>query len=295
MEDLPVDNPVAVATQEPAPADTEIPELTEGDPATDNADESSEPEVEEVEYKGKVYAVPKDLAPDLKNWDSLQADATRKTMAAADIRKDFEARAQSFAEEQQMNEALFVERAQLVNVKSRLDQYNNVDWQGWQQTNPQAAQAASMELLQLQRVEKELSSNIEGRKAELTARQQQNIAKLNSQAIEALNKPDPALGWDGKFDADKSQKLTAFLEKVGFTPAEIKGTNHPLMIKVAHAAMKNFEAMEKQRTAIAPQRPKAEPVPQITPGKSRSVVDPEKMSMAEFTKWREAKIKAKSR
>jgi DNA anti-recombination protein RmuC len=231
------------------------------------------------------------LAPDLKNWDSLQADATRKTMAAAEIRKEFEARAQSFAEEQQLSEALFTERAQLENVKSRLNQFNNVNWQQWQAENPQAAQAASMELLQLQRAERELTSNIEGRRADLTARQQQAIAKLNSQAVEALSKPDPVMGWDGKFDADKSQKLTSFLEKVGFTPAEIKGTNHPLMIKVAYAAMKATEALAKKRTAAAPPKPAAEPVTQITPGKTRSVFDPNKASQAEFNRWREAQTK----
>lgn len=292
MEELPVDNPVAVATQEPVTAATETPAPNDDDPLADNAEGSAEPEVEEVEYKGKTFIVPKDLAPDLKNWDSLQADATRKTMAAADLRKDYEARAQSFAEEQQLNEALFVERSQLANVKSRLDQYNNVDWQQWQHTNPQAAQAASMELLQLQRAEKELTFNIDGRKAQLTAQQQQAVAKLNSQAVEALSKPDPVMGWDGKFDADKSQKLTSFLEKVGFTPAEIKGTNHPLMIKVAYAAMKATEALAKQRSASTPPKPTAEPVPQIAAaGKSRPTIDLERASQKQFNAMREAQTR----
>ena len=292
MEDLIVDNPVAeTVTQEPAPTETETPEIVNDDPLADNAENNDEPEVEEVEYKGNKYRVPKDLAPDLKNWDSLQADATRKTMAAAELRKDYEARAESFAQEQQINEALFSERSQLANVESRLTQFDNVDWIAWQQQNPQAASAASMEYLQLQNAQKTLLSNIDGRKAELTARQQQEIAKLQGQAIEALSKPDPVMGWDGKFDADKSEKLTTFLEKVGFTPAEIKGTNHPLMIKVAYAAMKATESLAKQKASATPQKPVANPVPQVGAGKSRSSVDPDKLPHAEWLKWREQQVK----
>jgi hypothetical protein len=288
MEDLIVDNPVTEpVTQEPANADTVTPELNQDDPLADNVDENAEPEVEEVEYKGNKYRVPKDLAPDLKNWDSLQADATRKTMAAAEIRKDFEARAESFAQEQQLNEALFAERSQLVNVESRLAQFDNVDWMQWQQQNPQAAAAASMEYLQLQNAQKALASNIDGRKAELTARQQQEIAKLNSQAIEALSKPDPSLGWDGKFDADKSQKLSSFLEKVGFTPNQIKGTNDPLMIKVAHLALNAYEQLAKQKAAATPQRTVANPVPQVGNGRSKPAVNLDNMSYKAFKAARE--------
>ncbi len=152
--------------------------------------------------------------------------------------------------EQQTRTELFKEEAQLFAVQQRLNQYQNVNWQALAQQDVQKYAAAQAEYTQLRDYADRLSGHVEGRKAELARAAEQETAIALSKAVEALNKPNPALGWDGKFDADKRASLTKFGIELGFTNEELSNTSHPLMIQTLNLARIGYETLRKQNASL---------------------------------------------
>ena len=131
---------------EPETAGTEIDgdELleTEGE---DNPEEETEPEddTDEVEFEGKKYRVSKDIKDALLR----QADYTRKTQELAEHRNQVSATLERItAVSQEETQAM----AQVAMVAAQIKQYEDIDWDAWDQTDPNAANKARWEITQLQ-------------------------------------------------------------------------------------------------------------------------------------------------
>jgi hypothetical protein len=289
MEELITDNSAPVETPAQEPVTTTQEQETSSDnsePTEDNADTGAESDLEELDYNGNRYKVPKELAPLIAKADSMQADYTRKTQEAAEMRRAAEARFAEVQNEAEINHEMINEISQLNSVTSRLSQYQSVNWQQWQAQDPQAAQAGMAEMMQLQNAHNELRGNVDSRRAEIAANRERQSATVISQAIEALSKPDPDKGWSGKFDAATKDTLTKFGKDLGYTDEELAGTNHPLMIKTLNLARIGYESLKKQRGSIAPPKTVANPVPTLGASRSSPSVDPEKMTQAQYNKWR---------
>jgi hypothetical protein len=299
MEELLGTTPV---TETPAQEVPQKPE-TPAEPVADSTQEpledadqtiGIEPEVEEVEFSGNKYKVPKELVPIIAKAENLEAGVTRRFQEAAELRKAAEAELQTVGRERQISSELTSELGQLANVESRLAQFQNVNWQQWQAADSPSANAAMAEMMQLQDARQQLSGNIENRKAEIGAMIEQRAATMISQAVEALTKPDPKLGWAGKFDVTTKDNLTKFGKEIGYTDAELAGTTHPLMIKTLNLAKIGYETLRKQQASATAPKIAAAPVSQVSSGKTRSTVDPDKLSTEEWTKWRNSQV-AKNR
>lgn len=292
MEELIATTPPVETTPEVAPEPSPS-EATPDEASLEQDDglENAEPEFDEVDYNGNKYKVPKDLAPVLQKADSLQADYTRKTQEVAEMRRFAEAQIQQVQREQQINSEITQEISQLASVESQLQQYQNADWQGWMAQNPAAAQAGMAEMKALEIKYGQLRGTVENRKSEIAAIHEQRSATMISQAIETLSKPDPDKGWAGKFDVATKDSLTKFGRDLGYTDAELAGTTHPLMIKTLNLARIGYESLKKQRASVAPVKVEAKPVPQVGAGVSRSSVNPDKLSNAEWVKWRDQQAK----
>ncbi len=288
IETTPTTQPVAEVLPKP-----ENEPSTEADSNLETQDDAqAEPvdDFEEVDFNGNKYKIPKELAPIIAKAENLEAGVTKRFQEAAELRKSAEAQLQTFQKEQQINSELVREISQLTAVEQRLTQFQNVNWQQWQQTDPQAANAAMAEMMQLQTAQRQLHGHVEGRRAEIGAIHEQRAATVTSQAIEALSKPDPDKGWAGKFDVATRDTLTKFGKEMGYTDQELAGTNHPLMIKTLNLARIGYEALKKQRASTVQAKPTAEPVPQVASGsRSRPSVDPERMTQKQYNAWREAK------
>lgn len=244
-------------------------------------------EEEELDIDGNPLKLPKSVAEKIKARMMMQADYTKKTQEVAEQRREYEAQRQAFEAEQQTRQALFKEEAQLLTVRERLQQYQGVNWQQIAAQNPQQAVALQAEYTQLRDYESRLSGHVEGRKAELASMREQETAIALQKALDVLNKPDPVFGWDGRFDAEKREKLTAFGLELGFTNEELENTNHPNMIKTLALAEIGKKALENQRKA--PQRPAAEPAAKVPTAKAQGFQrDPEKMTMAQYAAARKA-------
>ena len=253
-------------------------EIQEGD----ETEEEGQIEVEEVEIDGKKYSVPKELAPKIM----MQADYTRKTQEVAELRKETEAEKASWQKQSQVRDQLFQEKADLHQIDKRLGAYRNTNWQLWHSQDPNGAQAAQMDYVQLRDAREGLYGHIQGREAELASQfEQSTVARLNK-AVEALNKPDPKMGWDGKFDTVKREQLSSFGKEIGFTDEELAGTDHPLMIKTLQLAKIGLDALKMQRAI--PARTPAEPAARVPTSRANSPINAQTASMDAYAAARKA-------
>ncbi len=266
-------------------ADPEI-QAAEETQEGDEQEDEGQIEVEEVEFNGKKYSVPKELAPNLM----MQSDYTRKTQEVAELRKETEAERASWQKQAQTRDELFQEKAELHQIDKRLGAYRNTNWQLWHSQDPNGAQAAQLDYVQLRDAREGLSGHIQGREAELAHQSEQSTATRLNKAVEALNKPDPKLGWDGKFDTPKREQLMSFGKEVGFTDEELSNTDHPLMIKTLQLAKIGFDALKKQNATLA--RTPAEPAAKVPTSRANSPINARTASMDAYAAARRAgKIK----
>ena len=267
------------------PASPEAPtedQATEETQEGDEQEEEGQIEVEEVEFNGKKYSVPKELAPNLM----MQSDYTRKTQEVAELRKETEAERTSWQQQRQIQEQLFSEKADLLQVEKRLGAFRNVNWQQWQAQDPNGATAALAEYTQLRDYAQGLSGHIQGRQAELASQFEQSTVTRLNKAVEALSKPDPKLGWDGKFDTGKREQLSGFGKELGFSDEELAGTDHPLMIKTLHLAKIGYDTLKRQNAT--PARTPAEPAARVPTSRANSPINANTASMDAYAAARKA-------
>jgi hypothetical protein len=290
----PVEETPAVAAPE---AETEIQAADEGslEPQGDAENGDAEDDLADIEYKGFKVRAPKGFAelivPILEKGDNLEAGYTKSFMETAEVRKTFEGRLQDLDQQERISAEIGDDLAQLRAVDGRLAQFQQVNWQEWQANDPQAANAAMAEMMQLQTAQTNLRGHVEGRKTEIAARQAHLRATLIDDTMQVLSKPDPTYGWDGKFDEAKQTKLTTFGKEMGLTDREIADITHPVAIKVLNLAFEKAQDLKKLKAAIkAPASPQANPVPIVTSGKTRASVDPDKLTTEQWVKWRNQQV-----
>lgn len=297
MENDDTTNPVAEApeadAQEVEPNEDSTLAADTADEAETDGEDTSDDE-EELDLDGETLRVKKALAEKIRAGFMKNADYTQKTQAAAEDRKQIQAMRQSLEWEQQTKTELFKEEAQLFTVSQRLEAFQNLNWQALQQQDPQKFSAAQAEYMQIRDYHDKLKGHVEGRKTELNAAREQETAIELTRAVESLSKPNPNLGWDGKFDADKRASLTKFGMELGYSNEELANTTHPLMIQTLNLAKIGYETLRKQAASLKPAAPVAKPVPQVVPGKTRTgPVNPDKLSGDEWLKWRESQLAKK--
>lgn len=261
--------------------DSEVEVEAEAESDTEDKAEQAE-EFIEVERDGKTYRIPKAAEPLLM----FQQDYTRKTQDLAEQRRQFEAARQEAMAMQETREALFQEEAQLVNVRQGLARFQNVNWQAFAAQDPAGYTQAHAEYTNLKEYHDRLSAHVEGRKAELSQKSEQETAIALERAMSHLNNPKPEIGWDGKFDASKRTTLTNFGLELGFTNEELANTTHPLMIQTLNLARIGYETLRKQTASLKKPVVEAKPVPQVTSSKTRTQKDPDKMPIKDWVKWR---------
>ena len=290
MEDPNVTTPSTVLEVTPAEVNEveEILEAVDGEEATD---ELTEEELEELSVGGKQYRLPKEIAAMVVKAENADAVVTRKTQSLAEERKAVQAEREQFHREAETNNALINEVGQIRTIEARLAQFQNVNWQQWYDANPTEAGKAQAEYTQLRDFHGNLAGNIEARKAELAASTESRRATSMSHATEVLSKPMPELGWDGKFDDAKRKDMRDFLLKNNVKESVIASIDNPEIILLTHLAMLGAKSFQQQKAAATPPKIVAEPVPTVVTGKSRASVDPDKMSQAQFNKWRASSAK----
>lgn len=229
-------------------------ELDESGNPIEGTDNEPEPEFAEVEYDGKQYKLP----PELKDALLRQQDYTRKTQEVAEIRKQAEATLQAVsAVTQEERQA----QVQLGIIDAQIADYNSIDWDTWEQTDPQSANRAWRQFQQLQMQRQgAVQSYTQAQQQRAFLEQQETAKRLEQGAAEVRAKiPD--------WSPDKARALVDFGQQAyGLTQAELSAIDDPRMIIALHDAYQ-FRQQQKTRQAAAKVQDNIKPTAKVVGGK----------------------------
>jgi|688.fasta_scaffold24362_8 hypothetical protein len=161
---------------------------------SENLDQSEEPEegqleddTEEVNYEGQKYKVPKAL----KDSFLRQADYTRKTQELAEERRAVQSRATEIQQQAAVFEATAQQRANLTLIDQQLKQMSEIDWNGYDSSDPEVAawlSRQSMTWQQLRDAKASLEGYISQAETEIKTASERLVANAVVQADGLLSK-----------------------------------------------------------------------------------------------------------
>jgi hypothetical protein len=241
-------------------------EVAEGDETEGQAEGEGEDESEEVEFEGKAYKVPKEIKLALLR----QSDYTQKTQEVAEQRKAVEQLTQVVEQRQRVMLQTFDKAVELREIKNRLSQYEQIDWQSLAATDPTQATQLHIAYQQLQREAQKTNGDLQqvsNQLQQLTETQRQQKLADGTQYLKT-HIPD----FSEKTAADIASVAT---KHYGITPAELKAISEDnpdaRFVHVLHDAMKwrALQAAKPQAMQKVTQAPKVIK-PAATPPKQRT-------------------------
>lgn len=266
-------SPEAEAIEPTALLDGNEPEPGEEPDTQEHAEE-----LEEVDYSGKKYRIPKELKPAIM----MQADYTRKTQEVAETRKALETRETEFTQERERFDAHRQDFANLAAIDAALQQRSNIDWRTYYDNDPVEAGKAFAEYQQLQSARGQVASKIEQDQRQAADEQQRKTATQLQEAERVLSRDIPNWGPETK------TKIRDFAITQGITEQELSSLYDPRYVKLLHLASIGAQLMTKQAAKPAPTP--AKPVTTVTarsgnPAARKSFGE---MSMDEYAAARKA-------
>lgn len=181
----------APETPEPEESTEEPVDQAEDEPAEESTEETppESPAVDEVEievegWKGKIPAK-------LKAEIDKGADYTRKTQTLADEKRLFDSQQRVVFEQQQFNQSVSDEIAQLKAIESQLDQYRQVDLS---QVDSETLSRMSMTAANLREEKAKLKESLDNKHGQFRSQLLNNWDDLTGKAKEVIVKSIP--NWD---------------------------------------------------------------------------------------------------
>jgi hypothetical protein len=234
------------------------PELDDdGNPIEEPTEAEPEVELADIDIEGKTYKLPAEL----KDKFLMQADYTRKTQELAEQRKAVEATLQ------QVNEVSQAEQLAMVAVgviDTQLADFNTIDWDAWEQSDPQSAHSAWRQYQQLKEQRQNAVIHYSQAQQHRTLMTQQETARLLEHGQRELATKIPGWGQE-KATALQSHAIEAY----GFTPADLATVADPRMVQVLHDAWQYRQANKTQQVASKVQAQQAiKPAAKIATGKA---------------------------
>lgn len=276
QSDVPEQEPTDEVEIDGSEADSEGAETEEG--------QEPEEDAEDVEFEGKQYKLPKTLKEALLR----QSDYTRKTQEVAEQRRMIEAQAQEFQQRVQIQQQTLQDHAHLMTLDSQLQQLEQLDWNRVIDEDPVQAMKLQQQYNSLKGMREQVTTRINQIAQQQFVQQQQSTAKLIESGSQQLAKE--IAGWSPEL----AKSLKSYgVEKGGFSAEEMSSVLDPRQVKVLHKAYLYDQLMSKQQAK--PKTEPAKPVTTIKAQKAQAAKDPDKMSTAEWVKWREAQIRKKQR
>lgn len=270
------DAPEAQPTEQPEPDQS-------SDDAPDLDTQGTDPEFEEVEYEGKRYALPKEL----KDAILRQSDYTRKTQELAQQREQSTAEIAAEKARIEADRANFQAAARLVALDDRLQQFANVDWQAFSQSDPVAAQQQFFQYQQLKDARGGLVAQIQQHESQRALQEREATARAMQQANEVLGRE--IKGWS----PEVAKELRAVAKSLGADDKSVDSIREPWIVKALYAQKVLSEMTAKAQAKPPP--PPATVVKTVTGGAQRAAVDPDKMTPEQFAKWRNADLRKRGK
>lgn len=220
-------------------------ELADGDESTDAA--APEIEIEDVDYEGKKYAVPKEIKDALLR----QADYTRKTQEIAEHRRQIE---QERASVQQLAKAENEHLQDLANLRlteNVLQRYQGANWQQMAAEDPAGTQARWIDYQQAQEARRFVAERISQHQNQRGLQAQQELAKRVQESEAALASDDKT------WTEARSAELSAFIQKqYGFNRDELAQALSPKFVRLMRDAMTGRQALTKAVAKPPPEQVK---------------------------------------
>lgn len=259
----------------PAGGTTETSE-TEASGAVDVSDLlPPEDDLDEVEYEGSKYKVPKVL----KDAVMRHQDYTVKTQTLAEQRRALEAQQQAVQQAQTLNQAEIRAFARLDTLTTQLAEFQGIEWSALDHSNPEVQHAKGVrdELLREQAT---LNAQLSQHLTEKQARAQQQAAAAR-QAEEARAAKE-IKDWS----PEKRQTLEQFAVTQGIPP-EFASDAGAAEFKILDMAHRWQQFVERNRQAAkAAANSKLTPANEVGAGSGSGTSDPSKMSMSDYMAWR---------
>lgn len=241
-------------------------EVAQGDEPEGQVEGEGEDESEDVEFEGKAYKVPKEIKLALLR----QSDYTQKTQEVAEQRKAVEQLTQVVEQRQRVMLQTFEKAVELREIKNRLSQYEQIDWQSLAATDPTQATQLHIAYQQLQREAQNKNGELQqvsNQLQQLTETQRQQKLADGTQYLKT-HIPD--------FSEKTAAEIASVATKhYGITPAELKAISEDnpdaRFVHVLHDAMKwrALQAARPQAMQKVTQAPKVIK-PAATPPKQRT-------------------------
>lgn len=265
------------------PGSPELVAPTEPTTSNEPPPEEPPPEVDEVEYEGKKYAVPREIKDALLR----QADYTRKTQELAQTRREAEESVHAEREAVKREREAVRAHEEFAAVRAQLSEFAAVtpeQWQAAMQQDPQSAQVAWMKFQALKDKAQGLGNKIAQDEQRRALETQQATARRIEQAMADVRAEIP--DWS---DA-KAGALKDYAQKLGAKAEALATVTDAWIVKALHKASLYDQISQKAKAAPTPTEP-AKPVRTITQGKSTAGVDPDKLSTDEWLKWRNTQLR----
>lgn len=185
---------------------------------TDGAPDEGQPEddTEEVDWDGAKYRVPKPLKDALLR----QADYTRKTQELAEQRRTVEQHFTSLTQQAELQQQTLEHRVALRNVEQTLQQLQSIDFNQYDQSDPQVAAwvaQQSMRVVQYSQAKAELESAIAKTEADFHQISERTRANAIVEADKALSREIE--GWSPQLVKDVAEYAA---KTYGIHPDEIR-------------------------------------------------------------------------
>ena len=271
----------------PEPVETEIqdtPEQEVGDQVEGEDAAPPEDDDEEIDFKGEKYKIPKTL----KDAFLMQEDYTRKTQEVAEERKAFEYQQQQHQSQVQFQQENWQDYSTLNQIEQRLGQLNNVDMNALIEQDPVEALKLNNQRTQLLEAHSQIAGKIQQSQHQFTLNAQQETAKQLEQSAKVLSAE--LKDWSPETGKAVREYLKS-QEKLGVTDQILNAINQgaygPLPIIWARKAQLYDQMQAKAAKPATSPPPK--PVTKVG-AQATSTKSPDRMSDAEFAKWRRNQI-----
>jgi len=266
------------------------------DKSDENESDSSEEEeqsddeeltLEDIEFDGKEYAVPKEL----KEAFLRQSDYTKKTMEVAEQRKQVEAQQKEFntqretlQKQQQQYQENLESIVQIKTLDDQLKHLKDIDLTG---SSMEEKLNFDRDLRIIQDKRNELEQGLKQKQQQTSFEQQQQLAKLEEDTKSKLQQE--IKGWNN----DLQSNLSEYAKSQGISDQFIESSMRydPIAVKTMHKAYLYDQLAKKQ---FSKPKIQVKPAGKIQSGKSVVEKDPSKMSQSEYAQWRRKRINSKN-
>ena len=259
--------------------------LTDAETAKDDDEDQAEA-LEDVEFAGKQYRLPKEL----KSALMMHAAYTRKTQAVAEGRRALESGRMALQQQAETHQKHIRDVACLVALDEQLATYENLDWQKLEAEDPFKAQSGLRTYTMLKNQRDGLLQQISIAEQKRAIETHQHLAKRFDEVQATLARE--IKGWN-----EVSTKLVEFATENGVSQSDLaQFALHVPLVKLLHKAWLGDQLIRKQKAAAAKSDAEANPLPeplkQIAKGRSAPANSglSDNLSVDEWVKRRNTQI-----